>query len=395
MNVNELKMIELPVSSLKGYDKNPRKNDAVVARMVESIKEFGFRIPVVAKSDGSVIDGHLRLKAAQRIGLKSVPVVLADELTEAQVKAFRLLANRSANWADWDNDLLKFELQALDEMDFDLSLTGFDDTEIDALLTEDVQNDGKADDTDVIASDVFVRFGDIFQIGKHRVVCGDSSSPSSIEAALNGDIPGVVVFDPPYENKECWEFEFKSEKAIVFTDFKHIFDAMTVCRRFSHCYQFIWDGVTSWYTGASRPLARHKTAFFLSNDGEWNFDNGVYFDGKRRTEKIVSNTRGSCAYSPLKNGMVHLQTVFQQPNTTQSNSHKHTKPVEWFRALIGGAIRPGGVVLDMFGGGGTSIAAAHAAGCSCRVIELDPESVQKCIGVAQAVTGVQAVKVEC
>ena len=137
MGINELKMIEMPIPSLKGYDRNPRKNDAVVARMVESIKEFGFRIPVVAKSDGSVVDGHLRLKAAQRMGMKSVPVVLADELTDAQVKAFRLLANRSANWADWDEDLLRLELGELQDMDFEMSLTGFNADELGALLDMD------------------------------------------------------------------------------------------------------------------------------------------------------------------------------------------------------------------------------------------------------------------
>ena len=244
MGINELRMIEMPIPSLKGYDRNPRKNDAVVARMVESIKEFGFRIPVVAKSDGSVVDGHLRLKAAQRMGMKSVPVVLADELTDAQVKAFRLLANRSANWADWDNDLLKSELQALDDIGFNLSLTGFDVDEIEDLLSEKVQKDGKADSAEAVASDFFVQIGDVFQIGKHRVVCGDSSLQSSVDAAMGVDTPDLVIFDPPYEIKECWEFEFKCDKAIVFTDFKHIFDAMNVCSRFAYCYQFIWVSVS-------------------------------------------------------------------------------------------------------------------------------------------------------
>ena len=137
MEVSDLKMIEMPVSALNGYDKNPRKNDAVVDRMVESIKEFGFRIPVVAKSDGSVIDGHLRLKAAKKMGMETVPVVLADDLTDAQIKAFRLLANRSANWAEWDDDLLRLELGELQDMDFDMSLTGFNADELGALLDMD------------------------------------------------------------------------------------------------------------------------------------------------------------------------------------------------------------------------------------------------------------------
>ena len=134
MDAASLKMVERPISSLKGYEKNPRKNDAQVERMVESISQFGFRIPIVAQSDGSVVDGHLRLKAAQRMGMKSVPVVLADELTDAQVKAFRLLANRSANWADWDVPMLAAELQDLQADGFDLGMTGFTQMEIDDVL---------------------------------------------------------------------------------------------------------------------------------------------------------------------------------------------------------------------------------------------------------------------
>lgn len=128
--MSKLKVEQWPIEKLIPYARNPRKNDAQVDRMVSAIKEFGFRIPVVAKSDGTVVDGHLRLKAAQKLGLKEVPVALADELTEAQVKAFRLLANKSANWAEWDDELLKLELEELKELDFDLALTGFDAGEL-------------------------------------------------------------------------------------------------------------------------------------------------------------------------------------------------------------------------------------------------------------------------
>lgn len=106
-----LKVEHWPIDRLKEYARNPRKNDEQVDRMVGAIQEFGFRIPVVARSDGLVIDGHLRLKAARKLGMEIVPVALADDLTEAQIKAFRLLANKSANWASWDNDLLALELE--------------------------------------------------------------------------------------------------------------------------------------------------------------------------------------------------------------------------------------------------------------------------------------------
>lgn len=132
-----LKVEIWPVERLIPYARNPRKNDGQVDRMVSSIREFGFRIPVVAKSDGTVVDGHLRLKAAKKLGIKEIPVALADELTQSQAKAFRLLANRSANWAEWDNELLQLEIEDLQAVGFDLELVGFDAGELE-VLTGDI-----------------------------------------------------------------------------------------------------------------------------------------------------------------------------------------------------------------------------------------------------------------
>src|SRR3954454_12152269 len=115
-----------PIDKLVFYARNPRKNDSAVDRMCDSIREFGFKIPVLARSNGEVVDGHLRLKAARKLNIADVPVILCDEWTEAQVKAFRLLVNRSVTWAAWDEELLAIELQELNAEDFDLSLTGFD-----------------------------------------------------------------------------------------------------------------------------------------------------------------------------------------------------------------------------------------------------------------------------
>src|SRR3954453_6111258 len=123
-----------PIDKLIFYARNPRKNDAAVDRMCGSIREFGFKVPVLARSDGEVIDGHLRLKAAKKLGIAEVPVILCDEWTPAQVKAFRLMVNRSVEWAAWDEELLALELEEIQGLDYDLSLTGFDPGEIDKLL---------------------------------------------------------------------------------------------------------------------------------------------------------------------------------------------------------------------------------------------------------------------
>jgi ParB-like chromosome segregation protein Spo0J len=132
--VSEVRVELWPIDRFVFYARNPRKNDAAVDRMCSSIREFGFKIPVLARSDGEVVDGHLRLKAARKLGITEVPVILCDEWAPQQVKAFRLMVNRSVTWADWDEELLALELQELNAADFDLNLTGFAPGEIDGLL---------------------------------------------------------------------------------------------------------------------------------------------------------------------------------------------------------------------------------------------------------------------
>jgi ParB-like chromosome segregation protein Spo0J len=132
-----------PIDRCVDYARNPRKNDHAVDKVAAAIREFGFRVPIVAKSDGLVVDGHLRLKAAKKLGLTEVPVILADDMSEAQIKAFRLSVNKVAELAEWDTDLLGLEILDLKEMGFDIDLTGFDADEIGALFDDD----GADDDT--------------------------------------------------------------------------------------------------------------------------------------------------------------------------------------------------------------------------------------------------------
>jgi ParB-like chromosome segregation protein Spo0J len=156
-----------PIDKLVFYARNPRKNDAVVDRMCGSIREFGFKIPVLARSDGEVVDGHLRLKAARKLNITEVPVILCDEWTPAQVKAFRLMVNRSVAWADWDEELLALELQELNAADFDLDLTGFNPKEIDDLLA--LPDEEKANEVPPVPENPVSRPGDLWICGKHRV----------------------------------------------------------------------------------------------------------------------------------------------------------------------------------------------------------------------------------
>jgi len=171
-----------PIERLVEYARNPRKNEAAVDRRCSSIREFGFKIPCLVRSDGEVVDGHLRLKAARKLGITDIPVILCDEWSPAQVKAFRLMVNRSVTWAGWDEELLALELQDIQEADFHLSLTGFDPGEIDDLLALD--DEEKANATPPLPETPVSRPGDLWQLGSHRVLCGDATSAEAVARLL-------------------------------------------------------------------------------------------------------------------------------------------------------------------------------------------------------------------
>jgi ParB-like chromosome segregation protein Spo0J len=176
------------VSKFVPYSRNPRKNDHAVERMVASIREFGFKIPVLARSSGEVVDGHLRLKAAEKLGMTEVPVILCDEWTEAQVKAFRLMVNRSVTWAEWDPELVALELCELQALDFDLSLTGFDAPEIDDYLLGDAENE-QDDVAPEPPEEAVTQAGDLWVCGAHRLLCGDATSAEAVRHLLTRPRP--------------------------------------------------------------------------------------------------------------------------------------------------------------------------------------------------------------
>src|SRR6202451_3170762 len=185
-----------PIERLVEYPRNPRKNDGAVDRMCGSIREFGFKIPCLVRSDGEVVDGHLRLKATRKLGIAEIPVILCDEWTAAQVKAFRLMVNRSVAWADWDEELLALELQEIQEADFDLSLTGFAPAEIDGLLALD--DEEKANATPPLPETAVSRVGYLWLLGPPRILCGDATDAQTVARLLGERKPRLMVTDPPY-----------------------------------------------------------------------------------------------------------------------------------------------------------------------------------------------------
>ena len=176
----------IPIHEIIPYENNPRKNDAAVDAVAESIREFGFRNPVILDKNNVVVCGHTRLKAAEQLGLKTIPCLYADDLTEDQIRAFRLVDNKTAEFADWDFGKLEEELV---KIDMDLSLWGFELPD-DEVITED---DYKEEPQEPKSKP-----GEIYQLGKHRLMCGDSTVREDVLTLMDGVLCDCVVTDPPY-----------------------------------------------------------------------------------------------------------------------------------------------------------------------------------------------------
>jgi DNA modification methylase len=392
------------VEDLIEYARNPRKNDAVVDRMVGCIKEFGFRIPIVAKSDGFVVDGHLRLKAAKKLGMTEVPVVIADDLTETQIKAFRLIANQSANWAEWDDELLKLELEDLKNLNFDLDLTGFDLSEVERLLRNDNVQEDDYDETPESGEDTQVvsKLGDLWILGKHRLLCGDSTKIEDVRKLMSGKIADMVFCDPPYNVRidsiiglgsvhhdefamasgEMTEQEFIDFLSLVFKnlvavskdgsihyhcmDWKHIYEIMVAGRAaYTEFKQLcVWNkdngGMGSFYRSKHELIfvfkngtAAHRNNFELGQHGRyrtnvWDYSGMNSFSGRDSEEELLKK-------------------------------HPTVKPIKLVADAILDCSLHDELILDLFGGSGTTLIACEETDRRCCMMELDSKYVDTII----------------
>jgi ParB-like chromosome segregation protein Spo0J len=187
------------ITEIRPYENNPRQNDAAVDAVAASIREFGFRQPIVVDTEGVIICGHTRYKAALKLGLTEVPVHVAKDLTPAQIKAYRIADNKSAELADWNYELLPIELSELKGMDFDLGLLGFSSDELAELLDTGIK-DGLTDPDEIPEppDEAITKPGDLWILGDHRLLCGDSSKPEDVDRLLAGATIQLVNTDPPY-----------------------------------------------------------------------------------------------------------------------------------------------------------------------------------------------------
>jgi DNA modification methylase len=398
------------VDKLVPYARNPRKNDDVVDRMCGAIREFGFRIPIVAKSDGTVVDGHLRLKAALKLGFTTVPVVLADDLTDAQIKAFRLLANQSANWAEWDEELLKLELEDLQHLDFDLDLTGFDLSEIERLLEIEAQ-DGLTDDDAAPAvneeSEPITKTGDVWIMGEHRLICGDSTLPETLERLLSGSLVDMVFTDPPYnvnygetmkdslrgKNGNKNYAGSKPGRKIMNDNLGDEFYGFLL----KACQGFIkvCKGAIYICMSSSELHSLHKA--FLESGGHWStfiiWSKNHFTMGKadyqRQYEPILYGwPEGSKHYWC---GDRNQSDVWPLKRPQINDLHPTMKPVELVQRAIENSSKSRGIILDPFGGSGSTLIACEKTGRSARLVELDPKYCDVIVKRWQEYSGKEAV----
>jgi DNA modification methylase len=360
-----MQIVKRLVTELIPYINNSRTHsDEQIAQISASIKEFGWTNPILVDGDNGIIAGHGRLSAARKLGMDTVPVIELSHLTKAQKKALIIADNKLASNAGWDNDLLSIELNELLADNFALDILGFDKDELDALLNPIQATEGLTDEDDVpdVPEEPKTKLGDIYQLGNHRLMCGDSTSIDAVEKLLDGQRPDMVFTDPPYnidyQGVKDKRDKIKNDKMedSAFKDFLiqslYSCETMYVCCSWQYAHLFkeameiigrkpkamiVWDKVNP---------AQHLDKYFKQHEI-------IFYYGDFGGHKTV---RGD------------VWTLKRQRNTV----HPTMKPVELIQLAL--EDQPDKkIVLDVFGGSGSTMIATEKLGKQSRLMELDPK----------------------
>ena len=411
-----MKIETRPLAEIKPYEKNPRINDAAVDAVAESIRRFGFRQPIVVDADGVIVCGHTRYRAAQKLGLAEVPVHVATDLTPEQIRAYRIADNKTAELAEWNLDLLPIELAELKDTGIDWSLLGFDQDELAMLLDPGVKQ-GLTDPDDVPEppDEAITRPGDLWVLGDHRLLCGDSASAADVDRLLDGAAVHLVNTDPPYNVR----VEPRSNNAIAagLSSFESGAAMRGHHQAFDHARNpdakpthtklrpkdrplandFVSDEefdrmLHAWFGNIARVLALGR-GFYIwggyANCGnyppvlkacELYFSQAIIWVKEHPvlTRKDFMGNHEWCFYG-WREGAAH---VYVGPNNAtdvwsvkkvnpQSMIHLTEKPVELAVRAMQYSSRAGENVLDLFGGSGSTLIAAEQTGRRCFLMELD------------------------
>ncbi|HBP4929129.1 TPA: site-specific DNA-methyltransferase [Pseudomonas aeruginosa] len=395
------KIEQWPTAKLLPYARNARTHsEEQVAQIAASIAEFGFTNPILAGSDGVIVAGHGRLAAAQKLGLDVVPVVVLDHLSPTQRRALVIADNRIAENAGWDEAMLRIEIAALLDDDFDLSLTGFDGDALAELMAGDESAaEGETDDDAVpeVSETPISRPGDVWLLGGHRLLCGDSTVAESYDRVLDGEPVDMVFTDPPYNVNYANSAKDKmrgKDRAILndnlgdgFYDF--LLAALTPT--IAHCRGGIYVAMSSSeldvLQAAFRAAGGKWSTFIIWAKNTFTLGRADY---QRQYEPILYGwpegaQRHWC-------GDRDQGDVWNIKKPQKNDLHPTMKPVELVERAIRNSSRPGNVVLDPFGGSGTTLIAAEKSGRLARLIELDPKYVDVIVRRWQDWTGKQATR---
>jgi DNA modification methylase len=400
---------EVEVTALIPYAKNSRTHDdAQVAQIAASIKEFGWTNPILIDGDKGIIAGHGRLMAARKLKMDKVPVIELSGMTDAQKKAYVIADNRLALNAGWDNAMLTIELQDLEDEGFDLSLTGFDDSELDALLNPIEETEGLTDEDAVpnVPDEPKTKLGDIYILGNHRLMCGDSTSIDAVEKLMDGQKADMVFTDPPYNIGFSGTMSSTSKNGVlqsyVTENAKHR-PIENDKKAESDFYDFISEVLSiiqikckgAWYISFGsanlhellRPITdigmEYKSiVIWVKNQSP--MGGGAY---RRRYEPIVYGNFSSDFY-----GKPYAEDdVWEFDRTKKNDLHPTMKPVDLVKNAVNHGSKGSNIVLDLFGGSGSTMIACEELGRKACIMELDPKYCDVIVKRWEDFTGKKAV----
>jgi len=367
----------MKIADIHPYEKNPRFNDDAVDAVAKSISEFGWRAPIVVDKDYVIVCGHTRLKAAQKLGLTEVPVHVAADLTPEQIQAYRIADNKTAEIAEWNYDLLPLEIKELQDANFDLSLLGFDTDELDRLLngtSADEVTDGETEPDAVpeVPEEAVSRRGEVYRLGEHLLLCGDSTKPEDIAKLMGNEKANLYLVDPPYnvaltgsngltiQNDNMADGKFRE---FLTAAFRCASDSLEPGASF---YIFHSDSESSNFRLAAHDteLEVHETLYWIKNS----FVLGR-FDYHYQTESCLYGWKPGAPHKWYSDRCQCNLLNFDKPK--HNDVHPSMKPVEMLVYLVQNSSKRGETVLDNFGGSGSTLIACEQTGRKCRMMELD------------------------
>jgi len=379
-----------PLDKIIPYARNPRKNEAAIAKVAASLKEYGWQQPIVVDPEMVVIAGHTRLEAARSLGMTDAPVHIATNLSPAQAKAYRIADNRSGQEAEWDFDMLAIELKDLDDDGFDLALTFFDDDEL-AKLMEPEQVDGLTDEDAVpeVPEAPTSVLGDVWLLGNHRVMCGDSTSIDAVEKLMDGQKADMVFTDPPYgisftdsKGGTIKNDDLNDEKM---AEFNKLWQSNADIASKGDCFLLAWQS----------PRKFH----LLDYHGAWSFFRLITMYKSNRISfphgAWINKTEPCCVFSkgqPRITKQEYMDDCYVYKHDKESHEdsnvgHPTPKPVKMVASNITACAKKDDIVLDLFGGSGSALIACEKTDRINRSMELDPKYVDVIIKRWQDFTG--------